>query len=63
MIVEAGGRCSFTDAAFALQLAGVSISPRHIRALTLVIGSALAAARDAQAVAQRRRPLPPKPQG
>ena len=38
MIVEAGGRFSFADAAFALQLAGVSISPRHIRHLTLLIG-------------------------
>jgi hypothetical protein len=58
MIVEAGGRFSFADAAFALQLAGVSISPRHIRHLTVMIGAELAAARDAQAVAHRRRQLP-----
>ena len=58
MIVEAGGRFSFADAALALQLAGVSISPRHIRHLTLLIGAELAAARDAQAVAHRRRQLP-----
>jgi hypothetical protein len=49
-----------------LQLAGVSISPRHIRHLTLLIGDELAAARDAQAVAHRRRQLdseeaPPAP--
>ena len=60
MIVEAGGRFSFADAAFALQLAGVSISPRHIRELTLLIGTELAAARDAQAVAHRRRQLQPQ---
>jgi hypothetical protein len=60
MIVEAGGRFSFTDAAFALQLAGVSISPRHIRELTLWIGDELAAARDAQALAHRRRQLEPE---
>jgi hypothetical protein len=59
MIVEAGGRFSFTDAAFALRLAGISISPRHIQHLTMVIGAELAAARDAQAVAHRRRQLDP----
>jgi hypothetical protein len=59
-IVEAGGRFSFADAAFALRLAGVSISPRHIRQLTLGIGDELAAARDAQAVAHRRRQLDPE---
>jgi hypothetical protein len=60
MIVEAGGRFSFADAAFALQLAGVSISPRHIQHLTLLIGKELAAARQAQAVAHRRRQLAPE---
>jgi hypothetical protein len=60
MIVEAGGRFSFGDAAFALQLAGVSISPRHIRQLTVLVGDELAAARDAEAVAHRRRQLPPQ---
>jgi hypothetical protein len=60
MIVEAGGRFSFGDAAFALQLAGVSISPRHIRHLTVLIGDELAAARDAQAVAHRKRQLHPE---
>jgi hypothetical protein len=60
MIVEAGGRFAFTDAAFALRLAGVSISPRHIRHLTRLIGAELAATRDAQAVAHRRRQLHPE---
>jgi len=60
MIVEAGGRFSFADAAFALHLAGVSISPRHVRELTLLIGGELAAARDAEAVAHRRRQLEPE---
>jgi hypothetical protein len=60
MIVEAGGRFSFADAAFALHLAGVSISPRHIRHLTLLVGAELAAARDARAVAHRRRQLEPE---
>jgi hypothetical protein len=59
MIVEAGGRLSFSDAAFALGLAGLAISPRHIQHLTAVIGGELAAARDAQAVAHRRRQLAP----
>jgi hypothetical protein len=60
MIVEAGGHFSFSDAALALRLAGVSISPRHIRELTVRIGTELAAARDAQAVAHRRRQLEPE---
>lgn len=60
MIVEAGGRFSFSDAAFALGLAGVSISPRHIRHLTALVGDELAAARDAEAVAHRRRQLEPE---
>jgi hypothetical protein len=60
MVVEAGGRFSVADAAFALRLAGVSISPRHIRHLTLLVGAELAAARDAQAVAHRRRQLEPE---
>src|SRR6516165_7917843 len=59
MIAEAGGRFSFADAAFALHLAGVSISPRHVRELTLLIGGELAAARDAEAVAHRQRRLQP----
>jgi hypothetical protein len=60
IIVEAGGRFSFSDAAYALRLAGVSISPRHIRHLTLLVGTELAATRDAQALAHRRRQLVPE---
>jgi hypothetical protein len=62
MIVEAGGRLSFADAAFALGLAGVTISPRHIQHLTELIGGELAAAGAAQAVAHRRRQLEPAAQ-
>ena len=60
LIVAAGGRFSFADAAYALRLAGVAISPRHIRHLTLLVGTELATARDAQAVAHRRRQLVPE---
>jgi hypothetical protein len=60
LIVEAGGRFSFSDAAFALHLAGVSISPRHIQHLTQLIGDELAAAGAAQAVAHRQRQLEPE---
>src|SRR5439155_9627605 len=60
MIVKAGGRLSFADAAFALGLAGVAISPRHIQHLTELIGGELAAAGAAQAVAHRRRQLDPQ---
>lgn len=56
--MEAGGHFSFSDAAFALHLAGVSISPRHIQHLTQLIGDELTAAGAAQAVAHRRRQLP-----
>jgi len=60
MIVEAAGRLSFADAAFAVGLAGLHISPRHVQHLTGVIGGELAAARDEQAAARRRRQLPPR---
>ena len=60
-IVEAGARLhSFLDAAFALQLAGVSISPRHIQNLIREIGAELAQQRDAAAARRRRRTLPPQ---
>ena len=59
MIVEAGGRLpSFQDAAFALGLARLSISPRHVKELTLEVGAELAQERDRKAEQQRRR-LPP----
>lgn len=60
-IVTAGARLhSFADAAFALGLAGVTISAKHVQQLTLEVGTALAKARDAQAEARRRRALPPR---
>jgi hypothetical protein len=60
LIVEAAGRLSFADAAFAVGLAGLRISPRHIQHLTELVGSELAAAREAQAQARRRRQLRPR---
>jgi len=59
-IVEASGYFSFAGAAFARKVAGLSIRPRHVPPLAQVIGGELAAARDAQAVANRRRQLPPE---
>lgn len=60
-IVTAGARLhSFADAAFALGLAGLSISARHVQQLTQEVGTALAHARDAQAQQRRRRQLPPR---
>ncbi len=58
MIVEAaGGLDSFADAAFALRLAGLEISPRHVGRLAHEIGGELARQRDDKAV-RRRRQLP-----
>jgi hypothetical protein len=60
-IVTAGARLhSFADAAFALGLCGLSISARHVQELTQEVGTDLAAARDAQAVARRHRVLAPR---
>jgi len=59
IIVEAAGRLpSFADAAFALHLAGVDISPRHVGRLAHEIGGEMAQKRDDKAVAHRRRQLP-----
>jgi hypothetical protein len=59
MIVEAAGQLpSFADAAFALHLAGVAISPRHLGRIAHEIGGAMAQQRDDKAVAYRRRQLP-----
>src|SRR5262249_44739083 len=59
MIVEAaGGLDSFADAAFALHLAGLEISPRHVGRLAHEIGGELARQRDDQAIRRRRRQLP-----
>src|SRR5204863_4553549 len=58
-IVTAGARLhSFADAAFALSLTGLSISPRHVQELTGRIGAELAALRDAQARQRLKRQLP-----
>lgn len=59
--MTAGARLhSFADAAFALGLAGVPISAKHVQQLTREVGTDLARARDAQAQARRRRVLPPR---
>lgn len=59
-IITAGARLhSFSDAAFALGLAGLSISPRHVQHLTEEVGAELARQRDAQAQQRRQRRLAP----
>jgi hypothetical protein len=59
MIVEAAGRLpSFADAAFALHLAGVPSSPRHLGRLAHEIGGEMAQQRDDKAIQHRRRQLP-----
>jgi hypothetical protein len=60
-IVTAAARLdSFADAAFAVGLTGLSISPRHVRQLTYEVGTELARQRDAQAQQRRRRQLKPR---
>jgi hypothetical protein len=51
---------SFADAAFALGLCGLSISPRHVQQLTQEVGTDLARRRDEQAQQRRRRQLAPR---
>jgi hypothetical protein len=51
---------SFADAAFALSLAGLSISARPVQQLTHEVGTDLARARDEQAQKRRRRQLSPR---
>ena len=59
MIVEAAVRLhSFADAAYALRLAGVSISSRHIHRIALQIGCELIKQRDQNVLLRRRRKLP-----
>jgi hypothetical protein len=61
MIVTAGTHLpSFAAAAFAVGLGGVSISAKHVQQLTEEVGTDLAKARAAQAVARRRRTLTPR---
>jgi hypothetical protein len=59
MISKAAGRLSScADAAFALELAGVEISPRHVQRIASEVGAEMAQERDDEAVRQRRRELP-----
>jgi len=58
-ITEAAARLhSFADASFALHLAGVEISSRHVQRIAREIGAAWAQQRDHKAAQQRRRELP-----
>lgn len=60
LIADAAGRLgSFTDAAYALSLARLSISAQHVHTLAQEIGNDLARCRDEKA-AQGRRRLPPR---
>ena len=59
MIVEAAGKLpSFPNAAYALCLAGVPISARHVERLTHEMGREMAQKRDEKAIQRRRRQLP-----
>lgn len=58
-IAEAAARLpSAAAAAFALHLAGVEISSRHVQRIAAAIGTELAQQRDHKAAQQRRRQLP-----
>src|SRR5262249_15778185 len=52
------GLHSFADASFALHLAGVEISSRHVQRIALEGGGELARQRDHKTAQQRRRELP-----
>ncbi|MCI0464506.1 MAG: LysR family transcriptional regulator [Gemmataceae bacterium] len=59
MIAEVAARLqSAADASFALHLAGVAISCRHVQRLAAEIGTAMAQERDHKAIQHRRRALP-----
>jgi hypothetical protein len=61
MIAEAAARLrSFADAAYALRVAGLTISPRHVGRIAHEIGAELVRQRDAKVVQRRRRQLPPR---
>ena len=51
---------SAADASFALHLAGVEISSRHVQRIALEIGAEMARQRDDKAVQHRRRELSPR---
>lgn len=58
-ITEAAARLhSFADASFALHLAGVEISSRHVERIAREMGTELAQHRDHKTAQQRRRELP-----
>ena len=58
-IAEAAARLqSAAEATFALHLAGIEISSRHLQRLAREIGGALAQQRDHKALHHRRRALP-----
>jgi hypothetical protein len=59
MIVEAAGKLqSSANASYALHLAGVEISSRHVERLTHEIGNEMAQKRDDKVIRRRRRQLP-----
>jgi ribosomal protein L12E/L44/L45/RPP1/RPP2 len=59
MIAEAEAQLhSAADAAFALHLAGIAISSRHVQRVAAEIGVEMAAQRDQKATQHRRRELP-----
>jgi hypothetical protein len=59
MISKAAGRLrSHADAAFALELAGVNVSGRHVQRIANAIGAERARRRDEKVVLRRRRELP-----
>jgi hypothetical protein len=56
LLAQAAGRFgSFADAAFALALAGLALSPQHVRTLAREVGDDLTRQRDAKAARGRRR--------
>lgn len=58
-IAEASAKLhSHADAAYALSLTGLQISPRHVCSIATEIGLELAAARDQKVVRRKRRQLP-----
>jgi hypothetical protein len=61
MIAEADAKLqSAADASFALHLAGVEISSRHVQRIAQEIGAEMAKQRDDKAVRHRRRELSPR---
>ena len=58
-IAEASAKLhSHADAAYAMSLTGLQISPRHVCSIATEIGLELAAARDQKVIQRRKRQLP-----